>query len=214
MVGASCFVLGAFPPYAIAFSTAAALTTFAVGAVFFTSASFCQLIQAQSPELAVGTATSDGRGRLVLRPRATKDRNWLSAATQFPGTLYFNVTTVAALATGLSVAEQDRRIWRPDFIGSCLFLAASAFALAALGTLWRQWHWRRLDWRIAWLNMAGSMAFMASALASFVLPSTGSAISVAWSNAGTLVGAVCFFIGAALMIPAWNSAASAGSRES
>jgi len=52
----------------------------------------------------------------------------------------------------------------------------------------------------------GSIAFMASALASYVLPKTGEYISEAWSDAGTFIGAICFFLGAALMIPFWREA--------
>jgi hypothetical protein len=60
-----------------------------------------------------------------------------------------------------------------------------------------------MPWRIAWLNIVGSILFMASALASYVLPSTGEMIDVPWSLAGTLLGAVCFLLGAALLPTAW-----------
>jgi hypothetical protein len=63
-----------------------------------------------------------------------------------------------------------------------------------------------LPWWIAWLNMAGSVAFMVSAIFSYVLPSTGGLIDEPLANAGTFVGAVCFFVGAALMLPAWRTA--------
>ena len=45
---------------------------------------------------------------------------------------------------------------------------------------------------------------MASALASYVLPSTDELVSTRLSVAGTLLGAVCFLVGAALMFPAWR----------
>ena len=63
-----------------------------------------------------------------------------------------------------------------------------------------------MPWRIAWVNMLGSVLFMASALASYVLPSTDEVVSTRLSVAGTLLGAVCFFVGAALMLPAWRRA--------
>jgi hypothetical protein len=62
-------------------------------------------------------------------------------------------------------------------------------------------------WRIAWLNMVGSILFMASALASYVLPS-GELVSTRVSVAGTLLGALCFLIGAVLMVPAWRHSVS------
>ena len=65
---------------------------------------------------------------------------------------------------------------------------------------------RSFPWRIAWLNMIGSILFMISALASFVLPRTGELINSRISIAGTLLGALCFLIGAILMFPAWRHA--------
>jgi hypothetical protein len=47
---------------------------------------------------------------------------------------------------------------------------------------------------------------MASALASYVLPTTGEYINSRLSIGGTLFGAVCFLLGAILMFPAWRHA--------
>ena len=57
-----------------------------------------------------------------------------------------------------------------------------------------------------WLNMIGSILFMISALASYVLPSTGELINSGLSIIGTLLGALCFLLGAILMFPAWRQA--------
>ena len=57
--------------------------------------------------------------------------------------------------------------------------------------------------------MIGSILFMFSALASYVLPTTGEFINSQVSVAGTLLGAVCFFLGAILMFPAWQRAVRA-----
>ena len=57
--------------------------------------------------------------------------------------------------------------------------------------------------------MVGSILFMASALASFVLPSSGELINTRVAVAGTLLGAACFLIGAALMFPAWQPSVDA-----
>jgi hypothetical protein len=138
----------------------------------------------------------------VLWARLPHDRAWLAAASQFPGTLFFNISTFAALAANLTVRQEDRRVWTPDMFGSTLFLLASAFAILALGEGFLAVRPRSLPWWIAWLNMIGSVAFMFSALASFVLPSTGDLINTPVATAGTFVGAVCFLVGAALLIPA------------
>jgi hypothetical protein len=47
---------------------------------------------------------------------------------------------------------------------------------------------------------------MASALAGYVLPSSGQVLDIRVDVAGTLFGAVCFLLGAVLMVPAWKKA--------
>lgn len=207
IVGSACFALGATPIYADAVGAAADSVTFFVGSIFFTVASFAQLLQAQTPAMTDVDTTSEHRPR-PLRFRAWRphDPSWLAAVTQFLGTLYFNVSTFASLTHNATVGEEDRRVWRPDFVGSTLFLVASAFAIYALSA-------RILGARpglaprgIAWLNMTGSVFFMASAVASYVLPSTAQTLGPQVSGAGTLLGALCFLAGAGLMFTAWQSA--------
>ena len=70
----------------------------------------------------------------------------------------------------------------------------------------------RLPRGIAWLNMLGSVLFMASALASYVLPRSDDVLSTRVAVAGTLLGALCFLIGAMLMFPAWTATATEESR--
>jgi hypothetical protein len=207
VVGSSCFALGTVPAYVHAVGAGPDAVTFFVGSIFFTSASFCQLIQAQTPAMTgVDAAVERVRAPVVLWAVRRGDRNWLAAATQFPGTLFFNISTLAATLHNLTVHEDDRYVWRPDFFGSVLFLVSSGYAILALGDGFLSWRPRQLTWWIAWLNMLGSIAFMASAVASYVLPSTGGLIDEPVANAGTFVGAICFLIGAALMLPAWRRA--------
>jgi hypothetical protein len=49
--------------------------------------------------------------------------------------------------------------------------------------------------------MLGSIAFLVSAFGAYVLPTTGAPASLFWANAGTFIGALCFFAGAALLLP-------------
>src|SRR3954470_22273451 len=51
IVGSACFVLGAVPGYVSVVGTTADGITFFVGSIFFTSASFAQLVQSQSPDM-------------------------------------------------------------------------------------------------------------------------------------------------------------------
>jgi hypothetical protein len=205
-VGSALFVLGSVPAYAHAVGSTADSITYFIGSIFFTSASFSQLVQAQTPAMTnVDVESQHIKAPVRFLAWLPHDRNWLAAITQFPGTLFFNISTLAALIQNLTVKQQDRRIWRPDFYGSTLFLIASVFGILALGRF-LSFRPRFLPWHIAWLNMIGSILFMFSALASYVLPTTGEFINSQFSLAGTLLGAVCFFLGAILMLPAWQHA--------
>ena len=212
IVGSSLFALGSVPAYLNAVGETVDSVTFFVGSIFFTSASFAQLLQAQTPAMTEVDADSQHtRAPVRFRAWLPHDRNWLAAITQFPGTIFFNVSTFAALLHNATTHQEDRRVWRPDFYGSTLFLVASLFAILTLGRL-LSFQPRSLSWWIAWLNMIGSIFFMASAIASFVLPSTGELINNPVSVGGTLLGAVCFLLGAILLFPAWRRAVQAATK--
>jgi len=205
MIGSACFAIGAVPAYAAAVGAAVDASTFFIGSIFFTSASFCQLMQAQNPALAPGAAEK-GEAAIVFWAPAPADRGWQSAAVQFPGTLAFNVSTAFATVTSLTLHQTDRLVWAPDFVGSILFLVASALGIAAVSARIFEWRAHDLPWRIAWINMIGSAFFMLSAIGSVVLPTTGAVADARWANAGTFAGALCFFLGAALLLAAWRYA--------
>ena len=96
--------------------------------------------------------------------------------------------------------ETDLRVWTPDFIGSICFLIASWFAVEEVCKgRWRP-RWHDTAWRIVWVNMLGSVFFMASAVAAFVRPKTGDLVGATIANAGTFLGALCFFWGARLLL--------------
>jgi hypothetical protein len=205
MVGSACFVAGSVQAYAEAVGTWLDGITYFVGSIFFTAASFCQLVQSQSPAMTgVDEVAQNVPATVRLRGWLPHDRGWLAAATQFPGTLFFNISTFAALASNATASEADKAVWRPDLFGSVLFLVASAYGILAVSGRFLRWDPSSLPWQIAWVNMLGSVLFMASALASYVLPATDEVLDVRLSVVGTLLGAVCFFVGAALMLPAWR----------
>ena len=211
IIGSALFVLGSVPAYVNAVGATADSVTYFAGSIFFTAASFAQLVQAQTPAMTEVDADSQyTRAPIRFRAWLPHDRNWLAAITQFPGTICFNISTLAALAHNATVEQQDRRIWRPDFYGSTLFLISSALAILAVGRVLGS-RSRSFPWWIAWLNMIGSILFMASALASYILPSSGELINSRISIIGTLLGAACFLFGAILMLPAWRHAVRAAS---
>jgi hypothetical protein len=179
-IGSAAFALGAFPYVAARADPIAVGVTFFVGSVFFTSAAALQLLQALL-----------GGGWL--------DR--LAAAVQFAGTLFFNWTTLAGLNDALDTQERIHRVWAPDAVGSICFLVASEVAIVAV--CGRPWCRRRRDtpWRIAMLNMVGSVFFGISAITSIIIPSTGEVLNADATNATTFLGAVCFLAGGVLLIP-------------
>ena len=60
---------------------------------------------------------------------------------------------------------------------------------------------RSISWRIAALNLAGSVAFGVSAVASKIVPTTGEPRNIMLVNLGTAVGGLCFLAGALFLLP-------------
>jgi hypothetical protein len=195
-VGSTLFALGAVPGFADAVGTRVDSVTFFVGSIFFTAAALLQYREAV--DAAAGRAVH-GWGRIfTYRP----DRiDWWACVVQLGGTLYFNVSTGAAVSANLSAEAARHHVWRPDAIGSICFLVASALAWFEVCHGWGAWSPGDLSWWITALNLVGSVAFGCSAVASYVIPSTGAIWSVELSNLGTFVGALCFLAGALLLLP-------------
>jgi len=196
MVGASVFALGSFPAYAQTVDPGTVGITFVVGSLFFTSAAYSQFLQ-------VINEPDDGVRPGSFRFFAWQPRRmlWWAAAVQLVGTLLFNLSTIDAMFENLSVEETNRLVWAPDFLGSVSFLIASH--LAWLYVCRRMWCVRRgdTDWWISAVNYLGSVFFMAAAITSFTLETTGEELNQTIVNSGTFLGAVCFFVGAYLLLP-------------
>ena len=126
---------------------------------------------------------------------------WSASAVQLVGTLWFNLSTGYAIHTNLSAAVANARVWRPDALGSIAFLVASTIAWVEVCHGWWAWRPQSLSWRITVANLIGSIAFGASAVAAYVVPTTDTLRNVELSNLGTFVGALCFLVGAVLLMP-------------
>ncbi|HUS43108.1 MAG TPA: hypothetical protein VMY16_10605 [Ilumatobacteraceae bacterium] len=194
MVGSSLFAVGAFPPYSQLVDGRLVGITFVVGSLFFTIAAYGSIVQ----------VINDGReprARVKLWSWSPSGPLWWAAVVQFAGTLLFNINTIDALVTTFTVEETNRLVWAPDFFGCIAFLVASHLAWMQLGGRF----WFRdtddPDWWSSLLNYVGSVFFMASALAAFTLPTTGEARNITIVNSGTFLGAICFLIGAYLLLP-------------
>ncbi len=110
--------------------------------------------------------------------------DWWAAIVQSAGTLFFNVTTFRALDTALSNPNYDALVWRPDALGSICFLVSGVIAYRA-GHGW-----------MPVVNLLGCIFFGISAVAGYVVPSTGSMLDLAAANWNTSLGAACFLAGA------------------
>ncbi|QDT01987.1 hypothetical protein K227x_03580 [Rubripirellula lacrimiformis] len=169
------------------------------GSIPFTIAAWLQLYQAANAgELDSGTVDSDRRFLFGWFPHRI---GWTSSALQFMGTVLFNLNTLDAMLPTLNWFQQDLLIWLPDFAGSVLFLVSGY--LAFIETCHRYWAWkpRSLAWWIVFINLAGCVGFMSSAVFAWVSPGAANPEFATFATMLTLQGAVCFLVGALLMLP-------------
>ena len=174
-IGSACFFIGPFPGFVQLVGEGADGVVFFAGSVFFTLAAGLELREATLR-----------LGRWASNP------SWWSAAVQFAGTLLFNLNTFDAMQDGLSTQQENRLVFAPDLLGSACFLVSGVLAYrVATGP----------ESRMAAVNLAGCVLFGISAIASYVVPSSGSVIDLAAANWSTALGALCFFIGALMLLP-------------
>jgi len=205
-VGSICFALGALPSYLATVGPEADALTFFVGSLWFTSAAFLQVVE--SANVGDSQRQPEASPRIRLFAWSPRRIDWWATIVQFAGTLFFNGTTFHALSANLTVHELNRLVWAPDALGSTCFLIASGLAWFEVCHAFTCWRLRSLPWWITALNLLGSVAFGISAIASYVLPTTGFPMNVTLVNLGTFVGALCFFIGAVLLLPERTQPAS------
>jgi hypothetical protein len=197
-IGSACFALGALPAYADGVGTSSDNLTYFIGSIFFTTAAFLQYFEAATTSSQLDRARPR-RFRQLFEVQH-KRIDWWASLVQLIGTLWFNRTTFSALVVGLGASEVHHPVWRPDALGSICFLVSSwlAWAEACHGRF--AWRPHDLSWWITLLNLLGSIAFGISAIASYVKPN-GSLVSLALTNLGTFVGAICFLVGGLLLLP-------------
>jgi YrhK-like protein len=198
-VGATCFALGAAPQYVELVGDSADAITFFVGSIFFTTAALLQYLEVANSSRAV--PGDDGHQRWRLLTWEPRRIDWWASLVQLVGTVYFNVSTFNAVDLQLTTSQANDLVWRPDVLGSICFLVASGLAWAEAGHSWWSWNPRSISWQITALNLFGSIAFGVSAVASKVIPTTDQVRNVTLMNLGTFVGALCFLVGAILLLP-------------
>jgi hypothetical protein len=178
-LGSTCFLVGPFPGYVQLVGESADGITFFVGSILFTLGGALQ-------------------SRLAWPERRFHDGGraaWWASIVQSAGTLFFNVTTYQAMHTALTSPEYNKLVWRPDWRGSICFLVSGAIAYRASQR--RGWHgWLPVRSGVGWwqpaVNLLGCIFFGISAVAGYVVPSTGSMLDQAAANWNTALGAACF----------------------
>ncbi|QDV18941.1 hypothetical protein Pan153_36020 [Gimesia panareensis] len=170
------------------------------GSIPFTTAAYLQLYQAANAG-ALPDEEEDSESRRKLLGWKPLDAGWLSCALQFIGTILFNFNTLDALLPGLSWFETDLLVWIPNYVGSILFLASGYLAFIEICHYYWGWQPGNLSWWIGSINLLGCIGFMMSAFFAFTAPGPEVDWIVMVSVAFTLQGAICFFLGAVLMLP-------------
>jgi hypothetical protein len=208
MIGSFCFALAAwaasFPAAVPALLTSAVIQNgvFFAGSLFFTSAATCQLIESRQA-LRRKTVRLPASEITMALPGRFAWLGYYSSAAQWIGTLLFNINTFDALVAGGGWLRQDLAVWTPDFLGSICFLVASHFAYLEIR---HETPEASLSRRIVFINYLGSAAFMLSALCAVAIPFAEPALIVWSASIFTLIGAVCFFVAAYLLIPELSEA--------
>jgi hypothetical protein len=186
VVGASLFAIATAPGCAAIVGAGAANVLCFLGSWFFTSAALIQLLTSWP---------SRSRAWATFSVRAA----FFSAATQFAGTLRFNVSTGAAVWAH-RIPARRHFVWWPDFTGSVAFLISGALGVVAITVTIGLFQPNSREWLAACINMIGSIAFGASAIGAYI-KRTGVTEDALLSNAGTFLGALCFLAAALLVLP-------------
>jgi hypothetical protein len=197
-IGSLCFLVGPLPVFLDWVGPRAVAGTFFVGSLFFTSAAALQWLEAVNTDYESDRAAGGSLRAFVWRPRGI---DWWSSGIQLLGTLFFNVTTFRGLTVAISSPSYNHLVWQPDALGSVCFLISGYLAYVEVARRPLGRPPRTLEGAIVTVNLAGCVAFGASAVAGFVLPATGVPVNVGLTNAATSLGALCFLAGALLLLP-------------
>lgn len=206
IIGSACFIAGSimFLHFETSFSSLTMNLVFFIGSLFFTSAAYGQYLESINADITNEAHLEKKDREWVWFEWRAKNLGFLSSVSQLIGTLLFNINTFDALLPHLTALQEDILIWIPNVIGSILFLVASF--LAWLET-YKDKHvkaFASVTWWIIWINILGSVFFQLSALKSYVNIDSGKLINATLSLDYTLYGAICFLIGAYLLIVEMN----------
>lgn len=196
--GSTCFLVAPIPPFLQLVGPAADGVVFFVGSLLFTSAAALQWLETINTNRDPARAAGQRLRLLTWEPHRI---DWWSSGVQLLGTFFFNATTFRALQTGIESPSYDRLVWRPDALGSICFLVSGYLAYVEVAGHLLGRPRRTLESAIVTVNLLGCLAFGVSAVASYVVPTTDNEVNLALVNTFTALGALCFLIGALLLLP-------------
>ncbi|HVQ88785.1 MAG TPA: hypothetical protein VMT88_11465 [Actinomycetes bacterium] len=200
VIGSACFAVGVPLSLRDSADPVVAAVVFFVGSIFFTAASSIQMWLAH--DTLSPSSSTNGLGAKLRALFDVRNPAWTSAVVQWFGTLFFNVTTFRSVLDAVDAGSvSNNLVWFPDAFGSVLFLVSSAIACMPEVRAHRHGHARDRSWVIVMLNMLGSVFFGLSAVGAYTLPTDDELVNVSWANGGTLLGALCFLVGAWLVAP-------------
>jgi len=195
-LGSVCFLVAPLPAFLTWAGPPTVAGTFFVGSVFFTAAAALQWLEAVNADDESREAAAGSWRAYAWRPRGI---DWWSSGVQLVGTLFFNVTTFRGLTVSIDSPSYDHLVWQPDALGSVCFLASGYLAYVEVAG--HRLPPRSVEGGVVTADLAGCVAFGVSAVTGFVLPATGLPVNVAVTNATTSLGALCFLLGALLLLP-------------
>jgi len=206
MIGSACFAGGSVMNLYLVeyFSVFVINTIYFIGSIFFTTAAYGQYLGAINADITNKAHVNNQSTPWMWFAWRLKNLGFLSSASQLLGTVLFNLSTFDAFYSSVSTMNEDILVWMPDMLGSILFLLSSFFAWLEI---YHDHYIKALysvSWWSVWINIFGSLFFQLSAFVSFISLSTTKILNEVLNLEYTLYGAVCFFIGAYLMLIEMN----------
>ena len=197
MLGSSGFILGCIL-FLFGYSNVVVNNAvFFVGSIFFTSAGYSQYYRSINASTVIGVDQAPHKPIWFAWQPGRIDF-WVTFS-QLLGTLMFNFNTFDVFLN-LGWIGQDFAIWVPDIVGSALFQISSTLAVVELCHGWFCRQNRTLAWWSTMINFVGCVSFSISAVLSFVRPEPIFAHLAFFATIFLLIGAICFFVGAYLML--------------
>jgi hypothetical protein len=197
-LGSLCFLVAPLPAFLDQVGPQTDAGTFFVGSLLFTSAAALQWLETVNTDYESNEVAGGSLRTFAWRPRGI---DWWSSGIQLVGTLFFNVTTFRGLTVAIGSPSYNHLVWQPDALGSVCFLVSGYLAYIEVAGRPLGRPPRTVEGAVVSVNLAGCVAFGVSAIAGFVLPATGVPVNVALTNAATSIGALCFLVGALLLLP-------------